>query len=162
MTVLKRLTDDAYIVESESLGKIGLLIDYSKGVTDKTGLEFISGESVTHFSTLSDLEAVLGELTFKEEEVKTETTKVLDDYPVNDTDNVIDVQSTEEGLSTFRKSTRSTKRFYPGWWAVRNEKGITQPKLTISLDIYNEKCKTGDIQGPFKTHMECSHVAKGM
>jgi len=82
-------------------------------------------------------------------------------YPINDTDTIIDILYDDPlGIGTFRKSTRSKKRFYPGWWLVRSENGSYLPRLTLSIDIYNERNNTEALYGPFKNYMDLTYTQK--
>lgn len=164
MAVLKILTDYSFIVETNIGEKIGILINYDEGTTENKGIEFFSPDGNIKFNSMDELENLLGEkFTYKDIEIKDShsDTKSIDEYPVNDTDNIIDVQSDPLiGISTFRKSTRSKKRFYPGWWILKNESGTYNPRCTLSVDIYNERNGTDSLHGPFKTFMEVTYTLK--
>lgn len=166
MAVLKILTDYAYIVETAQGDKIGLLVNHAEDSTDNTGIEFVTTDGTLKFSTMQELEEIIGEpFTYKEIEVKDTTTssKSLGDYPINDTDSIFDVQNDEEtGYQTFSKSKKSKKRFFPGWWLVKTSTGTYNPRMTISTDIYKERFGTDELYGPFKTFMEVTYAQKGL
>lgn len=166
MAVLKTLTDYSFIVETLQGDKIGLLINHNEDSTDNTGIEFITTDGVLRFSTISELEEIIGEtFTYKEIEVKDNTTssKSLGDYPINDTDSVFDVQNDDStGMQTFSKSKKSKKRFYPGWWLVKTSTGTYNPRMTISTDIYAERIDSDALFGPYKTFMEVTYAQKGL
>lgn len=164
MAILKILTECSYIVETEAGEKMGILIDYNEGITEKTGVEFLNRDGKFEFDSIKDLESLLG-LEFKYEEIEVKdnnaTSKSLGEYPINDTDSITDILYDDPlGIGTFRKSTRSKKRFYPGWWLVRAESGSYTPRLTLSVDIYNERNGTELLYGPFKTYMEVTFELK--
>lgn len=164
MAVLKILTQDSFIVETNSGEKMGIIVNYDEGTTENTGIEFFSIDGNLKFSSMQELEDLLGEeFSYKEIEIQENhtNTKAIEEYPVNDTDTVLDVQNDPVlGISTFRKSSRSKKRFYPGWWIVKNESGAYNPRCTISVDIYNERNGTDSLHGPFKTFMEVTYTLK--
>ena len=166
MAVLKVLTDYAYIVETVQGDKLGLLVDHNADSTENTGIEFVSTDGTLKFSTIQELEEILGEpFTYKEVEVKdnTQSTKSIGDYPVNETDSVFDIRVDEvTGMSTFSKSKKSKKRFYPGWFLVQSSTGTYNPRLTISTDIYEERINTDALHGPYKTFMEVTYAQKGL
>lgn len=116
MANLKILTDYSFIVETKTGEKMGLLVNYDEGTTERTGIEFFTSDGTFKFDSLSELEALLGEeFTYSEVEVTdaTNTSKALGDYPINDTDSIFDIQYDDPlGIGTFRKSNRSKKRFY--------------------------------------------------
>ncbi|WPJ50606.1 hypothetical protein RCIP0023_00564 [Klebsiella phage RCIP0023] len=159
MPVLKPLTTYSYIIETESSEKIGLIVDHNKTNNNLTGVEFFTKDGVVKFDNMNELEDLLGTFVYKElkETNIQENTKFIGDYPVNDTDNVYDVQ---EGIpiSTFRKSEKSKKRFYPGWWLIKSESGVYNPRCTISTDTYDEN--KDSLYGPFKTFMELTYQQK--
>lgn len=161
MAILKRLTDYSFIAETDSSEKIGILIDHDKSTTEYTGIEFFTSDGVLKFDSITELEQLLG-TPFKYEEVKVKdtNTKFVGEYPVNDTDSVYDIQDDETGISTFKKSEKSKKRFYPGWWLVKAESGSYNPRCTISTDTYNEH--KDDIYGPYKTFMELTYQQKNL
>lgn len=164
MAVLTILTDYSFIVETNTGEKIGILVNHDESHTELKGVEFFTPDGVVQFNSLSELEDLLGEkFTYKEVQKNDEetNTKFIGEYPVNDTDSVIDIQDDPVvGLSTFRKSTRSKKRFYPGWWLVRTEAGEYLPRCSISVDIYTERNSTDALHGPFKTYMELNYKLK--
>lgn len=164
MAVLTILTDYSFIVETNTGEKIGILVNHDESYTEQTGVEFFTSDCVVKFDSISELEELLGEKFQYKEVQKTEeenNTKFIGEYPVNDTDLVIDIQDDPTvGMSTFRKSARSKKRFYPGWWIVRTEAGEYNPRCTISVDIYNERNGTEALHGPFKTFMELNYILK--
>ncbi|EBS4516370.1 hypothetical protein DQT32_02935 [Salmonella enterica subsp. enterica serovar Braenderup] len=164
MANLKILTDYSFIVETKTGEKMGILVNYDEGTTEKTGIEFFTGDGTFKFDSLSELETLLGEeFTYSEVEVTdaTNTSKALGDYPINDTDSIVDIQYDDPlGIGTFRKSNRSKKRFYPGWWVVRTESGSYLPRLTISVDIYNERNNTEALFGPYKSYMDVTYMLK--
>lgn len=161
MSTLKEITETSYILYSDNGDKLGLLFDYTQ-LENKSGYELIfSDGNKTSFDTLGELETLLGStITIEKTEIvidNNNSTKMLDDYPINDTDNVYDVDNIENGIPSFKKSKRSQKRFYPGWWIIKSPKGEYQPRLTISLDIYKEQSSTNTIHGPYKTFMEVTY-----
>lgn len=164
MAILKVLTDYSFIVETNTGEKMGILVNYDEGTTERTGIEFFNQDGSFKFDGMSDLQALLGEeFTYAEIEVTdaTNTSKALGDYPINDTDSIIDILNDDPlGIGTFKKSARSKKRFYPGWWLVRSESGAYTPRLTLSVDIYNERNNTEALYGPFKTYMDVSYTLK--
>lgn len=165
MAVLKILTDYAFLVETPQGEKMGVLINHDEDMTEQTGIEFICPDGAMKFSTIQELEDLIGEpFTYKEVQVNdnTTSTKSVGDYPVNDTDSIFDIQVDETGMSTFSKSKRSKKRFYPGWWLVKTEAGTYNPRMTISTDIYSERFGTDALYGPFKTFMEVTYAQKGL
>ena len=161
MAILKRLSDYSFIAETDSSEKIGILIDHDKSTTEYSGIEFFTSDGVLKFDSITKLEQLLG-TPFKYEEVKVKdtNTKFVGEYPVNDTDSVYDIQDDETGISTFKKSEKSKKRFYPGWWLVKAESGSYNPRCTISTDTYNEH--KDDIYGPYKTFMELTYQQKNL
>ncbi len=164
MAVLKKLTDYSFIVETETQEKLGIMVNYDEGTSERTGIDFFTSTSRLSFSTVAELEKVLGEpLTYKESETtdSTDVSKALGDYPINDTDTIHDIQFDDPlGIGTFRKSNRSKKRFYPGWWLVKGENGTYSSRLTLSVDIYNERNNTDALYGPFKTYMDVTYTLK--
>lgn len=166
MVILKILTQYSFIVETETSEKIGILVNYDEGTTEKTGIEFFNSDGIFKFNNIKELEDLLGEeFVYSEIEITdmTNTSKALGEYPINETDNIIDILYDDPlGIGTFRKSTRSKKRFYPGWWIVKTDNGNYQPRLTISIDIYNEKNNSESLFGPFKTYMDVTHTMKNI
>lgn len=164
MPKLKVLTDYSYIVETSDGEKIGVLVDYNAGTTERCGVELFSSEGTFTCESIQDLETVLGEKFVYEElqhKDNTVSSKALGEYPINDTDNIIDIQYDDPlQIGTFRKSKRSKKRFYPGWWIVQTESGSYLPRLTLSVDIYDERNGTELLHGPFKTYMEVTYTLK--
>lgn len=164
MAILKILTDYSYIVETNTGEKMGILVNYDEGTTERTGIEFFNSDGSFKFDNISALEDLLGEeFTYSEINVtdSTNTSKELGDYPINNTDNIIDILFDDPlGIGTFRKSERSKKRFYPGWWIVRNDNDSYLPRLTISVAIYNERNNTDKLYGPFKSYMDVTHTLK--
>lgn len=164
MAILKVLTEYSFIVETNTGEKMGILVNYDEGTTERTGLEFFTSTGILKFNTISELEELLNETFTYAEIVVTDSTnasKALGDYPINDTDTIIDILYDDPlGIGTFRKSTRSKKRFYPGWWLVRSENGTYLPRLTLSIDIYNERNNTEALYGPFKTYMDLTYTQK--
>ena len=164
MAILKILTEYSFIVETNTGEKMGILVNYDEGTTERKGLEFFTSTGVLKFNTISELETILNEpLTYAEIVVtdSTNASKALGDYPINDTDTIIDILYDDPlGIGTFRKSTRSKKRFYPGWWLVRSENGSYLPRLTLSIDIYNERNNTEALYGPFKNYMDLTYTQK--
>ncbi|AQW88796.1 hypothetical protein pEaSNUABM50_00267 [Erwinia phage pEa_SNUABM_50] len=164
MAILKILTDYSFIVETNTGEKMGILVNYDEGTTERTGIEFFNSDGSFKFDSMSELQELLGEeFTYAEIEVtdSTNTSKGLGDYPINDTDNITDILFDDPlGIGTFRKSARSKKRFYPGWWIVRSENGSYLPRLTISVDIYNERNNTEALYGPFKSYMDVTYTLK--
>ncbi|AXC39257.1 UNVERIFIED_ORG: hypothetical protein [Escherichia phage CMSTMSU] len=76
-------------------------------------MEFFTSDGVLKFDSITELEELLGTpFKYEEVQVKDTNTKFIGDYPVNDTDSVYDVQEGENGISTFRKSEKSKKRFF--------------------------------------------------
>lgn len=161
MAILKKLTDYSYIAETDSSEKIGILIDHDRSPTEYKGVEFFTADGVLKFDSLNELEELLGTpFKYEEVQVKDTNTKFIGDYPVNETDNVYDVQETDSGLCTFKKSQKSKKRFYPGWWLVKTEAGTYNPRCTISTDTFDEHKE--DIYGPYKTFMELTYQQKNL
>ncbi|AFC21717.1 hypothetical protein GAP32_267 [Cronobacter phage vB_CsaM_GAP32] len=164
MAILKILTEYSFIVETSTGEKMGILVNYDEGTTERTGIEFFTSDGALKFDSIKELEELLGEeFTYEEIEVtdSTNASKALGDYPINDTDNIIDIQYDDPlGIGSFRKSARSKKRFYPGWWLVRGENGSYLPRLTLSVDIYNERNNTEALYGPFKTYMDVTYTLK--
>lgn len=164
MAILKILTDYSYIVETDAGEKIGVLVDYNAGTTERSGIEFFGVDGSFQFDTIEELEAVFSEK-FKYEVVeqkdKNTSSKSIGEYPINDTDTITDILYDDPlGIGTFRKSQRSKKRFYPGWWLVRTESGAYLPRLTLSVDIHEERKDTDALHGPFKTYMEVTYTLK--
>lgn len=159
MPILKPLTQYSYIVETDSSEKIGLIVDHNKTNDSSSGVELFTKDSVGLYSTMEELEELLGKFTYKEfkENNIQENSKFIGDYPVNDTDNIYDIQ---DGIpiNTFRKSEKSKKRFYPGWWLIKSESGVYNPRCTISTDTYEEY--KDSLYGPFKTFMELTYQQK--
>ena len=166
MAVLKTLTDYSFIVETVQGDKLGLLINHHFDSTERTGIEFVTSDGTLEYKTIEELEELIGEkFTYKDIEIKdsTSSSKSLGDYPINDTDNIFDVQNDEiTGMQTFSKSKKSKKRFYPGWWLVRTSTGTYNPRMTISTDIYTERFGTEELYGPYKTYMEVTYAQKGL
>ncbi len=161
MAILKKLTEYSFIAESDGSEKIGILIDHDKSPTEYSGVEFYTADGVLKFSSITELEELLGTpFKYEEVQVKDNNTKTVGDYPINDTDSVYDVQEGENGLCTFRKSEKSKKRFFPGWWLVKSESGTYNPRCTISTDTYNDH--KDDIYGPYKTFMELTYQQKNL
>lgn len=164
MAILKVLTEGSYIVEMLDGEKMGILIDYNEGITEKTGVEFLSKDGKFEFESITELEQLLG-VEFKYEQLEEKddnvSSKFIGEYPINDTDTIVDVQYDDPlGIGTFRKSTRSKKRFYPGYWIVKAESGTYNPRLTISVDIYEERKDTDLLRGPYKSFMEVTFELK--
>lgn len=159
MPILKALTQYSYIIETDASEKIGLIVDHNKTSDSSSGVELFTKDSIGKFESMEELESLLGTFKYKElKETNTqENTKFIGDYPVNDTDNVYDVQEGEP-ISTFRKSEKSKKRFYPGWWLVKSESGVYNPRCTISTDTYEQY--KDSLYGPFKTFMELTYQQK--
>lgn len=161
MAILKKLTEYSFIAESDGSEKIGILIDHDKSPTEYSGVEFFTSDGVLKFSSITELEELLGTpFKYEEVQVKDKNTKTVGEYPINDTDSVYDVQEGEAGLYTFRKSVKSKKRFFPGWWLVKSESGTYNPRCTISIDTYNDH--KDDIYGPYKTFMELTYQQKNL
>lgn len=164
MAILKILTEYSFIIETATGEKMGILVDYDEGTTERTGVEFFGPDGVLKFDSLSELESLLGEkFEYSEIEVTDAnvSSKFLGEYPINDTDSIIDILYDDPlGIGTFRKSNRSKKRFYPGWWIVKTEAGTYNPRLTMSVDIYNERNNTDALYGPFKSYMEVTYNLK--
>lgn len=167
MAILKVLTEYSYIATTSTGEKMGILVNYDAGMTERTGIEFFSPDGTFKFSTLAEFEELLGEkFIFEEIQIpegseNSKTQKSLGDYPINDTDIMIDIQTCDElQIGTFRKSERSKKRFYPGWWILKSENGKYLPRLTLSVDIYNQRNGTDELYGPFKTYMDVTHTLK--
>lgn len=166
MAFMKKLTEYSFIIETNKNEKIGVVVNYDEGTTEKTGIEFFSSNGSMKFSNISELENVIGEkIKYKEQEVNTEhiNTNFIDEYPVNDTDKIYNIEKDEDlGISTFNKSKSSKKKFYPGWWIIKNESGSFSPRCTISVSNYNLKKENEEIHGPFKSYMEMSYVLKNL
>lgn len=161
MAILKRLTDYSFIAETDNSTKIGILIDHDKSTSEYRGVEFFTSDGVLKFDSLAELEQLLGTpFKYEEVQVKDSNAKFVGDYPVNDTDSVYDVQEGADGITTFRKSEKSKKRFLPGWWLVKSESGTYNPRCTISTDTYNEH--KDNIYGPYKTFMELTYQQKNL
>lgn len=164
MAVLKILTEYSFIVETTTGEKMGILVNYDEGTTERKGIEFFTSTGTLKFDSMAGLEELLGEKFTYAEIVITDSTnasKALGDYPINDTDTIIDILYDDPlGIGTFRKSSRSKKRFYPGWWLVRSENGLYLPRLTLSTDIYEERNNTEALYGPFKTYMDLTYTQK--
>lgn len=165
MAILKRLNEYSYILESDKKEKIGVVVDYTESSSEKNGIEFFNKAGTMKFNSIAELEEIIkSKIKIEEREnlVPTETTKSIDDYPVNETDSIHDIQDdTSTGLKTFSKSKRSKKRFYPGWWIVQSTEATTfTPRLTISVDTYNAKELNTTLYGPFKTFMEVTFEMK--
>jgi len=166
MAILKKLTDYSFILETHAGEQLGIVVDYSAGTSERTGIELFNQDDVFQFKSLSELEESIGE-TFEVQEKElndnTVSTKEIEGYPVNDTDLIVDIKIDPiTGYPTFRKSTRSKKQFIPGWWIVQTGKGSYNPRLTLSLDNYNERKDTGEIYGPYKTYMEANYQLKSL
>lgn len=166
MAVLKKLTDYSFILETHAGEQLGIIVDYSAGTSERTGIELFNPDGAFKFDSLKELEEMIGdtfEIQEKEETDQTISTKEIDGYPVNDTDLIIGISSDPiSGYPTFRKSTRSKKEFIPGWWVVQTGAGGYLARLTLSVDIYNERKDTGEIFGPFKTYMEANYQLKSL
>lgn len=164
MAILKKLTDYSFILETHTGEQLGIIIDYNAGTTDQTGIELFNQDGIFKFNSMTELEETIGD-TFEIQEKEltdyTSSTKEIEGFPVNDSDLIVDIRTDPiTGYPTFRKSTRSKKQFIPGWWIVQTGKGSYLPKLTLSLDIYNERKDTGELFGPYKTYMEANYQLK--
>lgn len=162
MPSLKKLTETSFILENDFSEKIGIVIDYTNVPnSEKSGVELFSTDGVINFKSISEISELLGEeiiIKDKEKNDSTTNTKSISGYPINDTDSIHDVIEEEGSLPTFRKSMRSKKRFYPGWWIVPTENGSSLlPRLTISVESLDEK---SGIHGPYKTYMEMNFNMK--
>lgn len=161
MPTLKKLTETSFILENDLLEKIGIVVDYTNiPNSQKTGVELFTTDGIIQFNSISEISELLGEdIVIKEKETNNNTsnTKSIGGYPINDTDSVHDVIENENELPTFKKSSRSKKRFYPGWWIVPTESGNSVlPRLTLSV----ESSGLPGILGPFKTYMELNFELK--
>lgn len=166
MSVLRKLTDYSFILETSTGEQLGIVVDYSAGTTERTGIELFNPDGVFKFDTISELEELLGDtlrIQEKEETNQYVSSKEIDGYPVNDTDLIIDISSDPiSGYPTFRKSKRSKKVFIPGWWVVQTSTGNYLTRLTLSLDIYNARKDTEEVFGPFKSFMEANYKLKSL
>lgn len=164
MAILRKLTEYSFILETDTKEKIGIVVDYSSSSSEKTGIEFFSTRGRIAFDSMNALAELIGDK-IQMEEVKvqdSESKKFIDDFPINETDSVHDVQEDAEyNMKTFSKSKRSKKRFLPGWWIVYNaETSTATPRLTISVDTHKEKELNKTLYGPFKTYMEVTFQMK--
>jgi len=67
MAILKILTEYSFIVETNTGEKMGILVNYDEGTTERKGLEFFTSTGVLKFNTISELETILNEpLTYAE------------------------------------------------------------------------------------------------
>lgn len=176
MPKLRKLTGGSYLVSSTNGEKYGVLVDN----TDRISLEddpTIMGEEVNaftlyqadgavHFGALEELK-VLDGLKVQIEDLKEEETSRssadLDDYPVNSTDTIHEIEFDEVlKLPTFKKSSRNTVRYYPGWFIVKTGDGKYTSKLTISTKGYAERAEKNEVHGPYKTYLIMSSELKNL
>lgn len=156
----KKLTPTSYTLLTESREKLGILIIYSES-EENDGVELFTLDGSFKFSSTEEMKTKLNfdiDFTESTSEVVCNDTHLME-YPVNDTDTVLDVQNDPIlNIPTFRKSERSKVRFYPGYWIVTTETGEATPRLTVSQGTYEKYKDT--ILGPYKTFMEVTYNMK--
>lgn len=156
----KKLTATSYTLITESREKLGLLIVYSES-EENEGIELFTMDGSFQFKSIDSMCTSLKfNIDFSSSETEETSNEVsLMEYPVNDTDTILDVQSDPVlNLPTFKKSERSKVRFYPGYWIVTTESGEVASRLTVSLSTYEKYKDT--ILGPYKTFMEVTYNMK--
>lgn len=123
------------------------------------GVEILTNNGFEQFGTMDAFTEKYGSVTYTEEEEVTfessSTAQDLDGYPVMETDvEPLDVVLDEAlGVKSFRRSARSKKRYYAGWFAIQ-ERGKWVTKLTLPVDKYESCIETGTVKGAFKTQLE--------
>lgn len=156
----KKLTPTSFTLTTESREKLGLLIVYSES-EENEGVELFTLDGSFPFSSTEEMCSVLNlDIDFTEINSDSSVKETnLSEYPVNDTDTIIDVQNDPIlNIPTFRKSERSKVRFYPGYWIVTTDTGEVAPRLTVSQSTYEKYKET--ILGPYKTFMEVTYNMK--
>lgn len=156
----KKLTPTSYTLITESREKLGILIIYSES-EENEGIELFTMDGSFQFISIESMCSSLKfNIDFDSSETKEPITEVgLMEYPVNDTDTILDVQNDAIlNIPTFKKSERSKVRFYPGYWIVTTESGEVSSRLTVSLGTYEKYKDT--ILGPYKTFMEVTYNMK--
>lgn len=142
-----------YIARDDIGTRIGVLWD---GVSK---VEFLTEQGFETFTSMNEFTAKYGDVSYvEEEEVSFESSACvqdLDGYPVLETDvDLLDVELDEKmGVKSFRRSARSKKRYYAGWFALV-ERGKWVTKLTLPVDKYESCIDEGTVKGAFKTQLE--------
>lgn len=176
MPKLRKLTGSTYLVTSSNGEKYGVLVDN----TDRISLEddpeamgeapqaftLYTADGTVGFGAIEELK-VLDGLKVQIEEAKEDevqrSSSELGDYPVNSTDTIHDIElQSDIGIPTFKKSPRTTIRYYPGWFIVKQADGKFASKLTISTKGYSERAEKNEIHGPYTTYLLMSSELKSL
>lgn len=152
--IRKDVTNICFIARDDIGTRIGVFWELDNGV------EFLTEAGFEKFSTMDEFIEKYGAVSYtEEEEVSFEssaaTAQDLDGYPVMETDvDLLDIELDETlGVKSFRRSARSKKRYYAGWFAMV-ERGKWVTKLTVPVDKYESCIEAGTIKGVFKTQLE--------
>lgn len=165
MPKLRQITDGSYFVSATNGESLGVLVDNTDRILSENSNQppftYYSMQGEVKFNTLEEFAKHTGSKVKFVEETKEETStssELLEDYPINRTDSVHDVQNDPVlNVPTFRKSMRVNVRYYPGWFIVLNNAGEYAPKLTLSTRNYEERIERGEtVHGPYKTFMSMS------
>lgn len=151
--IRKDTTNLCYVARDDIGTRIGVLWDL------KHGVEYLTETGFTKYANMDEFIETHGAVSYVEEEEVTfeSTTNVhdLDGYPVMETDvDLLDIELDEKmGVKSFRRSARSKKRYYAGWFALV-ERGKWVTKLTLPVDKYESSVEQGNVKGAFKTQLE--------
>lgn len=160
MPKLRKLTANSYLCTSTNGERYGVLVDntdryYSD--SEKSPYTLYTSTGIKQYNNIEDLKELDGLKVKIDEPPHDEiqhTVSELGDYPVNSTDTIHEVQEDSEiGIPTFKKSTRTSIRYYPGWFIIKTADGKYTPKLTISTKSYAERAEKSEVQGPYKNYM---------
>lgn len=143
------LTDISYMLATDSGERFGIMLNKNEKI------ELITPESINYFSSLSELEELLGSpVHFVKPVVKNDQPRVeIDGYPIKHEE----FYSVEEidGINTYRGSPNSKVRWVPGWWGIRFTRGFIGffcPKLATLAG--------NEFIGPFKNKFDTEHAVK--
>lgn len=161
MAIARELTSNAWILETDSGEKLGILS--SNAETNKYIL--ISEDTEIQFDTMEELEIAINErVKIKHRETQATSFKDIDGYPVAH-ETLLEVEHMEDGRIAYQGSKRRTKRFYAGYWVYPINVGLANEqwfaKISISEDVFENFAKEGiNLIGPFKDKVEAHFAAK--
>lgn len=158
MAIAKELTSNAWILETESGEKLGIL-----SCNAETGIyQLISEDTNIQFDTMEQLEIAIDQrIKVQQREVASATFKEIDGYPVAH-ECPLDVEHLEDGRIAYRSSKRRQKRFFAGYWATPDSSPEQwYAKVSISEEVFDRFTADGYAPvGPFKDKVEALFAAK--
>lgn len=158
MAIAKELTPSAWILESNTGDKLGI-ISYNRE-TEK--YRIISEDTNLEFNTMEEFEIMINErITFAVREQASAVFKDIDGYPIAH-ETPVDVTYLDNGRIAYLSSKRKTKRFYAGYWTIPNSApGTWYTKISLSEDLHDKIVSDGYTPiGPFKDKVEALFAAK--